>query len=272
MIVNSILFHIFVVLIGFNMTTKENINVPGATAIPTLRVETDKPFAEGTSYFTTMKMIEDLGMQYPCEKSKTKQHFGIFECSRCGKPFRSALYSINGGYTKSCGCVGIQKVRDRMSKHGLYKHPLYHVWAAMKQRCLNPKNIQYIEWGGRGITICPEWISDFVLFFNWAMNNGYQHGLRLDRENNDGAYSPENCRWVDDFDSKVNIRIIKSNNTTGYRCVKLCKQKNFKKWQAELTHRKKKYSIGFFYTAIEAARAYNNFVIVNNFPHPLNKI
>lgn len=85
-------------------------------------------------------------------------------------------------------------------------HSLYKVFTAMKQRCYNQNCIAYKDYGGRGIYICEEWLYSYDSFFNWAINNGYQKGKILDRENNDGIYSPENCRFVNKFISIRNRR------------------------------------------------------------------
>ena len=76
----------------------------------------------------------------------------------------------------------------------------------MKERCLNKKNPAFKNYGGRGISVCAEWISDFMNFYTWAINNGYNDNLSIDRINNNGNYEPNNCRWADKKEQGRNKR------------------------------------------------------------------
>jgi hypothetical protein len=74
----------------------------------------------------------------------------------------------------------------------------------MMTRCYNPNTNRYHRYGGRGISICEEWLSDFANFREWAVVNGYEDGLTLDRIDNDGNYEPSNCRWVTWHEQSLN--------------------------------------------------------------------
>lgn len=119
--------------------------------------------------------------------------------------------------TRSCGCLH----RERVRKHGKRHTRLYSIWLNMHDRCCNINNKCYSDYGGRGITICDEWLNDFMSFHNWAMNNGYQENLTIDRIDVNGNYEPNNCRWADMKTQNRNKRNNKNYTINGEtHCLK----------------------------------------------------
>lgn len=105
-------------------------------------------------------------------------------------------------------------------KHGLSKTRLYRIWNLMKFRCYNNKSKNFKHYGGRGIYICDEWKNDFLSFYNWSMDNGYNDMLTIDRIDNNGSYTPENCRWTtirEQSRNRSNNRLLKYKGFT--RCL-----------------------------------------------------
>jgi hypothetical protein len=122
----------------------------------------------------------------------------LCRCS-CGKTTVVRGSALRSGHTTSCGCKRVEKAIAANTKHGLSRRNektdrLYSIHANMLQRCENPNNKAYENYGGRGIKVCSEW-HDIQNFYNWAMFNGYQPHLTLDRIDNDGNYEPANCKW-----------------------------------------------------------------------------
>lgn len=98
--------------------------------------------------------------------------------------------------------------------HGLRKHPLYNIWSHIKQRCSDKNCPSYKNYGGRGISVCNEWTNNFILFYNWAIDNSWEKGLEINRIDNNGNYEPANCNFVT---SKENSRNRRNNVIIEYK-------------------------------------------------------
>jgi len=141
-----------------------------------------------------------------------------WECQcDCGRQVVTASFRLRNGITKSCGCLANELTSLRSKKHGMFGTRLYRIWFNMKQRCANPKHVAYKNYGGRGITVCPEW-QTFEPFCEWAIANGYRDDLSIDRIGNEEGYSPSNCRWVTDKEQGQNKR---NNRMISFRGEKI---------------------------------------------------
>nr|DAU47960.1 MAG TPA: hypothetical protein [Caudoviricetes sp.] len=128
---------------------------------------------------------------------RNKYIYWLCRCE-CGKQKYIRSDHIRYKKIKSCGCFEEEARRKGNNKsHNLSKTRLFKIFQGMKKRCYNERNNAYKNYGGRGISICPEWLNDFVSFYNWALSHGYADNLSIDRIDVDGNYEPSNCRWVD---------------------------------------------------------------------------
>ncbi|MFA5177254.1 MAG: hypothetical protein WC440_03780 [Candidatus Omnitrophota bacterium] len=122
------------------------------------------------------------------DRKDGKRSVVVFCKCECGNVIERPMVNIKRGHVLSCGC--------RHKKHGEGKTALYSIWNAMIQRCYHKYNKAYKNYGMRGITVCDEWLNDFLVFREWALTNGYGAGLEIDRIDNNRNYEPINCRFT----------------------------------------------------------------------------
>jgi hypothetical protein len=194
-----------------------------------------------------MKLVDRTGQKFgkltvieQAGRNNLKKVLWKCRCD-CGNFVNVVSGSLITGNTESCGCV------IPNFKHGGWKKSSYNTWRAMIRRCNNPKDKDYPRYGGKGVSVCPEWL-DYATF---AQYMGEPVGKEtLDRINPAGNYEPKNCRWASPTVQARNIKLPKSNKT-GYTGVLFHQNKYY----ANITSKGKKYYSKVFDTAEEAAEA-----------------
>ena len=144
----------------------------------------------------------------------------------CGK--FTIVYGYNlSKHTTSCGCFRMERIRETNTRHGMSgrKNKEYKTWIDMNNRCANPNNHSYRDYGKRGITVCPEWRESFVNFYR-DMGN-CPEGYSIERINNSLGYSKDNCKWA--------TKLEQSNNTRSNRFMEYNgKAQTLSQWAREL--------------------------------------
>lgn len=147
--------------------------------------------------------------------------YAVCNCD-CGGTVTTQIQNVELGITKSCGCLEeeyLEKAKDGRSV-ARSRSPLYSTWSGMKFRCFNKKSRNYKDYGGRGITVCPDWLGPegFDRFETWSYENGYapESGLSLDRIDVNGNYEPSNCRYANIHIQAVNKRPAKRKPVKTY--------------------------------------------------------
>lgn len=143
-----------------------------------------------------------------------RRKFWRCECT-CGTIANVAAGHLLSGASQSCGCLRKEASSAANKTHGQSETPTYAAWSRMRDRCLNPNNPKYPRYGGRGITVCARW-SDYEAFLA-DMGEKPEGRFSIDRKDNDGGYSPENCRWATDQQqarNKSNTRILALNGVS----------------------------------------------------------
>lgn len=204
-------------------------------------------------------------LEFTEKRSKCK-----VQCKRCNHikeiGYKKEIFTRWG-----CENCRYQKEIPKKERSQYYTKQLANTYGNMVQRTTNPKTEAtkraYMD---RGITICKEWLEDRELFYKWSHENGYIENcmLSIDRKDNDKGYSPDNCRWTTKAIQARNTKKLGTNNSSGYRGVSLTQDKT--SWRARITINNDQMHLGTFETPIEAAFAYDNYILVNDLEHTRN--
>jgi len=136
----------------------------------------------------------------------------LYRCdcgNECVKVGADVSKDVKKGRVPNCGCMTRRILSEKRTSHGMSRHPCYAVYRSMVDRCTLPSHHAWKNYGGRGISVCPQWMTSFENFWR-DMGPGYRSGLQLDRRDNGAGYWPENCRWVPCL---TNSRNKRSNST-----------------------------------------------------------
>lgn len=207
-----------------------------------------------------MKLIEDLGMR--SLPSKARKRYGVYECTDCKIHFEARTENVKARKQGRCNSCA-SKLRAK--KHGMRNHTLNNTINNMIQRCENPNVEFYKDYGGRGIYVADEWRNNREAFFTWALVNGWDEALSIDRIDVNKGYTPTNCRFVNKSIQAQNTRPLQVNNTSGYRGVHFNNSKQG--WEANITVKGKRKYLGTFLSAELASEAYVQYVNENHLEH-----
>ena len=217
------------------------------------------------------KIIKDLGMLFENENSTKKRHYYLTECMSCEKEYKirdDAYKKKDILICRKCDCI------DKATRHGDRHTRLYSIFRGMKDRCYNKNSTSYQFYGAKGVTICKEWLNDYLAFKEWALSNGYEEHLTIDKDRlcilsniEPKIYRPDTCEWIEEKEqhSRKSIRVTNSSDYIG---VSWCNNKN--EYRARITIDKKEILVCYSKDKKECAINRDLYIVENNLPHTKN--
>lgn len=166
----------------------------------------------------------------------------------CGNRVIVSAKNLSRG-TESCGCLIRGKPLIMRRTHA---NKLYNQWSGMIYRCTHQAASHYERYGERGVSVCQEWLDSFENFADWSIKNGYADNLEIDRIDNNGNYSPNNCRWVSHMENSRN-RNTRCTSKSGVAGVMF--RKDIHKWRVSIGVNYKSINIGNYDTFEDAVAA-----------------
>lgn len=160
-----------------------------------------------------MKLIQDLGyLEYGTQKRKTR--YGLFECPKCKSEIKTTFDNVKRKLSIGCYSCGKKEASIKRTIHGDSGKRLFTIWASLKQRCYNKKCREYRFYGLLGVKICTQWEHDYLKFKEWALSNGYNNNLSIDKDIlceklniYPKIYSPETCIWITRSENSIDANM-----------------------------------------------------------------
>lgn len=184
--------------------------------------------------------VEDINSKKPIDSRLTalslfKKENGLTYAHcicKCGNEKDIITTQIVAGHTKSCGCYNIERIKQTCQKFFPANSKIHHCWMGMIDRCYNEKNSRFHCYGGKGVTVCDEWKNNYQVFLDWAIANGWEKGLQIDKDikGNGMLYSPETCCFVTpkvNANKRTTCRYYQYKGAT-YSLMEICRIANVK--------------------------------------------
>ena len=221
-----------------------------------------------------MELLRDMGVlsinPITNLKMNKSRRFGEFYCTYCNNIV--VLRKDAGTKAKSCkACSNIVQAESNTT-HGESKSRLYYTYIGMLRRCYTETDESYKYYGAKGATVCAEWKESYETFRDWALANGYEEHLVLDKDAKQAntankIYSPDTCVFIH---KTSNASIKSSRNTSGYIGVSFHTES--KKYTAVVAFNRVQNYLGLFDTALEAAITRDTYILDNKLEHTLNGV